>query len=331
MDINSVTNYVQENALAIFSTLSSFLLPLIGLWLKHSIRERNIQAAKKELTKILTKKLVEEPDTLDPETIYAIVNSKKREFKIPRSLVYKDIIEIFEDIQTEFVESIFIQKEQRVNLLRIIKEKMSNIKNYNKIDEGGSIPYLSFIRFFLFIISIVFGLIILYLFGTTLSEFTNINFPFSGTSILLILIGAIIGCAIVYIYVRGLYVSSEEVERKRQLPLLENVVDSALKNIFGEKNVEKNKVAFDSGWDFIADLEGKKIPIQIKFGHVETRDIRAFICNKEKLTKDEGIIITNGSLTNEAMDFAAKNKTIIFEKITNEDDLIEKLKYVFKS
>jgi len=328
MEFSEIITILEQNAIAI---VLSFLVPVIGYYWNYRIKKRDIKNTKKELVLLFGKMIADEPDILNPELTYNIIKSKERDKNIQRTLSRTNvIIEIFEDVQSEFAQNQFIPKDQRIILLEKAKQIIDDIKKYDKIEIEPLSTFSSSLSFLSMIIVMIVTLSIIYTTGITLSEATSVEFPFSLTTIIIIFIGTIIGSAMVYFYVSGITSYDVEEEKIYVGPIFEDLTYSALSTHFGEKQIDRNIKVENRSIDFIITINSRKIPIEVKVGNILYREVKQFYEVKCKITKGIGIIITNSEATENAKKFANKNEIIIFEKITNEEDIVNNLKNILK-
>ncbi len=319
-----ILTLVEDN---LFTILFGFFVPIIGYFLRYRLKMRDVGNAKLHLIQLFGKMIAEEPGVLNPELIYAVIRSEERKRNLKRTISrINNVIEIFEDVQRAFVENQFIPKDERKKLLDETSKIIDKLKKFETIQVESSSSTASSYDLITIIISLVVLLPVLYMTGTTLSKITELNFPFSSISISIILITAIFGSTFVFFIIKTTTQTYVEKEKKYIAPILDELVYSAFSSTLGPEKIERNYRSRNSNFDFLINIKGKKIPVQLKLGSLLYRDVKEFYVNKQGSFSNEGILITNSMPTDNAKKFAEKNHILIFEGISNENDITNNIK-----
>lgn len=122
----------------------------------------------------------------------------------------------------------------------------------------------------------------------------------------------------------------EEAEFQRRLaPILEDMITSVVSQIFPDARIDRQaKLKADQAEievDFILNMHGMRIPIEIKYGKVGQVSLDALSRSMKALSAKHGILVTTTPATDRMKAMARELGIILLDAITSERDIIERL------
>lgn len=337
------------NIINILLTIAISLITFLFTYNKTvGARKERERTAYKEIVSIMAKLIAHEQIKPNLNVILGLIRSKSREYDANLDISY--IPAIFEDINTKFIENEFISQDIKKNLIdkvQLIQKEILDVKEAKEATLGVKESTVSLKDKYSIIFSTlisIFSLIAAILTIGIISIPSESIFSINIYEVILYLRES----GVVYSLIGGLFavltltlafyqrMTIEKIETQTKstkygAPILEEMVFSALKNVFPNENILESAVLSNGRKvDFLLEIDNEKIPIEVKYQAFRPSTIDQVIANMKTLKAKRAIIITNSSAHPKARKYAERDNIIFIDDVKSEAEIIAQLEYIFK-
>ena len=337
------------NIINIFLTIAISLITFVFTYNKTiGARKERERTAYKEIVSIMAKLIAHEQINPNLDVILGLIRSKSREYDANLDISY--IPAIFEDINTKFIENEFISQDIKKNLIekvQLIQKEIFDVKeakeatlNIKESTVSLKDKYSIILSTFFALFSLLAGILTVGIISIPSESIFSININevflyMQESGLIFSLIGGILAVlTLTLILYQRMTIEKIETETKSTkygAPIFEQMVFSALKNVFPEEKILES-VALSNGKivDFLLEINDKKIPIDVKYQVLKPPIINQIVADMKMLTAEKAILITNSSVHPKMRKFAEENNIIFIDNVKSEAEIINRLKYIFK-
>lgn len=338
------------NIINIFLTIAISLITFIFTYNKTiGARKERERTAYKEIVSIMAKLIAHEQINPNLDVILGLIRSKSREYDANLDISY--IPSIFEDINTKYIENEFISQDIKKNLIekvQLIQKEILDVKEAKEATlsvKESTVSLKDKYSIILSTFSSLFALLAAILTIGIISIPGESIFSININEVILylreseLLFSLIMGILVILTLTLVIYqrMNIEKIEKeikstKYGTPILEQMVFSALKNVFPDEKIQESALLSNGRIvDFLLKIDDEKIPIEIKYQALKSPTIGQIISDMETLKAEKAILITNSSVNLQIRKYVEENNIILFDNVKSEAEIIHRLKYIFKN
>lgn len=288
------------------------------------VRREKERTAYREIVSIVAKLVAHEQINPNLDIINGLIRSKAREYNV--NIDISSLPAIFEDVMTKFVENEFISQDTKKNLIDKVLSSQKEVLEAKEAKEAA-FGVEEATTTDLGTVAVILGTMVV---AVTISVIVATRTALPTVSIApFTIIAALTAIFITLFFYRGLTeeTKEKEVESTRYgRPIFEKMVFSALEDVLPKDIEGEVALSGDQRVDFLLQIHGERIPIEIKYRTVQSNTIKQMLVYMKELGAKRAILITNSSTTPRIRKFAEENKISLIDNVRSEEDIVNILK-----
>lgn len=318
-------------------------IPLLTFFITYkktigASKERE-KTAYREIVSLIAKLIAHEKINPNFDIINGLIKSKAREYNVNLDISY--IPTIFEDVLTKFIENEFISQDVKRNLIdkvqltqkEIFEAKETKEAMFREKEPSFNDNYRILLSTVTALVATITAIIVVQ--ENFIPEPIEPTFGLSKQGFLILLLAFITTFTITLTY----YIKKEREIKLKEVTsnkygasIFEDIVFTALKNVFPSEKIKKNLILSNGKEvDFLLTINDERIPIEVKYHTVSLKSLNRVMDYMEELNVEKAILITNTSINQKIRKLAEEKNIRLIDKVESEEDIINKIKSLFKS
>ena len=318
-------------------------IPLLTFFITYKktvgVSKEREKTAYREIVSLIAKLIAHEKINPNFDIINGLIKSKAREYNVNLDISY--IPTIFEDVLTKFIENEFISQDVKTNLIDKVQQTQKEIFEAKETKEATfREKEPSFNDNYIILLSTVAALVasiitvIIAVQEKIISEpIEPLTFGLSKQGFLILLLAFITTLTITLIFYnkKEREIKLKEVtSNKYGASIFEDIVFTALKNVFPSEKIKKNLILSNGKEvDFLLTINDERIPIEVKYHTVSLESLNRVMDYMAELNVEKAILITNASINQKIRKLAEEKNIRLIDKVDSEEDVINKIRSFF--